>query len=131
MDFQKNAVKGILAAAIIGFSLTLTCVAQDAGASQPDNTNVNRRDSDQSRVTSDQQNNNDTDRKLTQQIRQSIMQDKSLSTYAHNVKIITQNGMVTLKGPVHSAEEKQAVEAKAAAVAGDGKVNSQLEIKSN
>ena len=51
------------------------------------------------------------------------MQDKSLSTYAHNVKIITQNGMVTLKGPVHSAEEKQAIESKATAVAGDGKVS--------
>jgi hyperosmotically inducible protein len=57
------------------------------------------------------------------------VQDKSLSSYAHNVKIIAQNGMVTLKGPVRSVEEKSAVEAKAAEVAGADKVTSQLEVK--
>ena len=57
------------------------------------------------------------------------MEDKSLSTYAHNVKIISQNGMVTLKGPVRSDEEKSAVEAKAAEIAGKDKVTSQLEVK--
>ena len=57
------------------------------------------------------------------------MKDKSLSTYAHNVKIITQNGVVTLKGPVRSEEEKQAVEAKAKEIAGPGKVTSDLEVK--
>jgi hyperosmotically inducible periplasmic protein len=131
MKVSMKQANRLLALIVIGFSFSLLCAAQDAAAPQPDNTKVNQRDSDQSRVTSDQQNNNDMDRKLTQQIRQSIMQDKSLSTYAHNVKIITQNGMVTLKGPVRSAEEKQAIETKAAAVAGDGKVNSQIEIKSN
>jgi osmotically-inducible protein OsmY len=57
------------------------------------------------------------------------MKDKSLSTYAHNVKIITQNGQVTLKGPVRSEEEKNTVEAKATEVAGENKVTSQLAIK--
>ncbi len=56
---------------------------------------------------------------MTQQIRRSIMADKSLSTYAHNIKIISQNGAVTLKGPVKSDDEKKAVVAKAVAVAGD------------
>ena len=56
------------------------------------------------------------------------MKDKSLSTYAHNVKIITQDGKVTLKGPVRSQDEKTNVEAKAAAIAGDGNVTSEIEI---
>ena len=55
--------------------------------------------------------------------------DKSLSTYAHNVKVITQNGQVTLKGPVRSDEEKRAIEAKAIAIAGENKVTSELDIK--
>ena len=57
------------------------------------------------------------------------MKDKSLSTYAHNVKVISQNGQVTLKGPVRSDEEKRAVEAKAAEVAGQDKVTSELDVK--
>jgi osmotically-inducible protein OsmY len=57
------------------------------------------------------------------------MKDKSLSTYAHNVKIITQNGRVTLKGPVRSEDEKKTVEAKATEVAGENKVTSELDIK--
>ncbi len=62
-------------------------------------------------------------------IRKSIMDDKTLSTYAHNVKVIAQNGKVTLKGPVRSEEEKRAVEQKAAADAGDGNVVSELTVK--
>lgn len=58
------------------------------------------------------------------------MNDKSLSTYAHNVKIIAQNGMVTLKGPVTSEEEKKTIEAKAAEVVGPEKVTNELQVKS-
>jgi hyperosmotically inducible periplasmic protein len=58
------------------------------------------------------------------------MKDKSLSTYAHNVKVIAQNGMVTLKGPVKSEDEKQAVETKAAQIAGSDKVTSEIQIAS-
>ena len=95
----------------------------------PDNTKVNERDRNQNEPTADQQKDNRSDRDITQQIRQSIMKDKSLSTYAHNVKIITQDGQVTLKGPVRSEDEKQAVEAKATEVAGAHKVTSELNIK--
>jgi len=95
----------------------------------PDNTKVNERDRSQTEPTADQQKDNRSDRDITQQIRQSIMQDKSLSTYAHNVKIVTQDGRVTLKGPVRSEDEKKAIEAKATEVAGDGKVTSELDIK--
>jgi hyperosmotically inducible protein len=87
------------------------------------------RDRGQNAPTADQQNANRSDQDITQQIRQSIMKDKSLSTYAHNVKIITQNGQVTLKGPVRSEDEKKTVETKASEVAGENNVTSQLDIK--
>jgi hyperosmotically inducible periplasmic protein len=105
--------------------------AQDSSAQQPapDNTKVNERDKSKAEPTADQQKENQPDRELARQIRRSIVQDKSLSSYAHNVKIIAQNGVVTLKGPVRSDEEKTAVEAKAAEIAGADKVTSQLEVK--
>jgi hyperosmotically inducible periplasmic protein len=97
---------------------------------QPDNTAVNKRDRDRSEPTADQQKSNVSDRDLTKRIRQSIMGDKSLSTYAHNVKVISQNGVVTIKGPVRSEEEKRAIEAKAMDVVGSGgKVNNELSVK--
>lgn len=95
----------------------------------PDNTRVNERDRSRDEPTADQQKDVRSDRDITQQIRQSIVNDKSLSTYAHNVKIITQNGQVTLKGAVRSEDEKKMVEAKATEVAGENKVASQLDIK--
>ena len=94
-----------------------------------DNTQVNQRDQNPNETTADQQKNNQSDIQITQQIRRAIMADQSLSTYAHNVKIITQNGQVTLKGPVQSGDEKKAVESKAAEVAGADKVTSELDIK--
>ena len=104
--------------------------AQDSSQqAPPDNTKVNERDKNKSEPTADQQKDNRSDRDITQEIRQSVMKDKSLSTYAHNVKIISQNGMVTLKGPVRSEEEKSAVEAKATAIVGQEKVTSELEVK--
>jgi osmotically-inducible protein OsmY len=98
---------------------------------QPDNTKVNQQDRAQGAVTADQQKENRTDRDLAQQIRKSVMADKSLSTYAHNVKIIAQNGTVTVKGPVRSDDERKAIVAKAEAVAGNGNVTDQLSVKSN
>ena len=95
----------------------------------PDNTKVNERDKDKSQPTADQQKDNRSDRDITQQIRQSVVNDKSLSAYAHNVKIISENGMVTLKGPVRSDDEKRAVEIKAAEIVGQAKVTSELEVK--
>jgi hyperosmotically inducible periplasmic protein len=83
---------------------------------------------DQSSPTADQQKMNPTDRALAQKIRKSIHDDKNLSTYAHNIKIIAQDGKVTLRGPVRSEDEKNDLQAKAIAVAGDGNVVNQLEI---
>ena len=71
---------------------------------------------------------NPTDCELARQIRRALTKDKSLSTNAHNVKVIAKGGAVTLKGPVNSEDEKKAVEAKAAQIAGSDKVTSQIEI---
>src|ERR1700704_4635222 len=94
--------------------------ADQSSQAAPDNTAKNQRDRSQSEATADQQKENKSDIELARQIRQALVKDKSLSTYAHNIKVIAQNGEVTLKGPVKSAEEKQAIEAKAAEVAGGG-----------
>jgi hyperosmotically inducible protein len=91
----------------------------------PDNTKQNK---DQTNPTADQQKMNPADRALTQKIRKAIHQDTTLSTYAHNIKIISQDGKVTLRGPVRSEDEKANIEAKAVAVAGQGNVTDQLEI---
>jgi hyperosmotically inducible protein len=101
---------------------------QDTPA-QPDNTKKNKRDRMKSEATADQQKENASDRELAAKIRRSIMEDKSLSTYAHNIKIIAQNGTVTLKGPVHTEEEKKAIEAKAAEIAGATNVKSEISVK--
>jgi osmotically-inducible protein OsmY len=89
---------------------------------------MNQGDANKDATTADQQKMNSADRNTTRQIRKSIMQDKSLSTYAHNIKIITQDGKVTLKGPVRTADDKASLEAKAVAVAGADNVTDQLEI---
>ena len=94
----------------------------------PDNTKVNTRDRAKGAVTADQQKENAGDRELTQKIRKSLMADKSLSTYAHNVKVVAQGGQVTLKGPVRTEEEKRNVEAKAVEVAGAGHVVNEISI---
>jgi hyperosmotically inducible protein len=86
---------------------------------KPDNTKTNERDRRSDEDTADQQKMNASDQELTQKIRRSIMDDKSLSTYAQNIKIISQDGTVTLKGPVKSADEKKNVVAKAVAVTGN------------
>ena len=105
-------------------------MAQDASpVPAPDNTSTNKRDRDSSQPTADQQKENRSDKDITRDIRRSIVDDKSLSTYAHNVKIICQNGMVTLKGPVQSEEEKSAIEVKAKEVVGKDNVTSQLEVQ--
>lgn len=95
---------------------------------QPDNSAVNQQDRQKGAITADQQRGTASDRTLTQQIRKSLVKDKSLSTYAHNVKIVSQNGVVTLKGPVRSEEEKRSVEAKAAEVAGRDNVRSEISV---
>jgi hyperosmotically inducible periplasmic protein len=116
-----------LGSLVFGISLMATPIpgSQDPQQTPPDNTKQNK---DQTSPTADQQKMNPADRAITQKIRKSIHQDTSLSTYAHNIKIITQDGKVTLRGPVRSEDEKSNIEAKAIAVAGQGNVTDQLEV---
>lgn len=95
---------------------------------QPDNTEVNERDRNSAALTPMDQRNNQTDLDITQRIRQAVMADDSLSFTAKNVKIITQNGKVTLRGPVGTAQERAAIEAAARKVAG-AQVDNQIEVK--
>ncbi|MGB6393504.1 MAG: BON domain-containing protein [Candidatus Acidiferrales bacterium] len=102
--------------------------SQDQQQAAPDNSKANQNDAGKNATTADRQGMNTSDRDTTKQIRSAIIKDKALSTYAHNVKIITQNGKVTLKGPVRSADEKSAIEEKAVAVAGADNVVNRLTV---
>src|ERR1700678_1950064 len=128
--FPQNTVRGLLLATLLaGASLAGAQTNEQPNNPQADNTKMNQGDRSPNAVTADQQKMNPGDRETTKQIRQAIEKDKSISTYGHNVKVITQNGMVTLKGPVRSEEEKKAIEQKAAQIAGADKVTSEIDIQ--
>jgi len=112
-----------LSAAVVFGSTGMASAAEDA-ASAPDNTKMNK----QGGMTADQQKESPADRKITQKIRQAIIKNKTISQYAHNIKIITVNGAVTLKGPVRTEKEKKIVEKAATQVAGKGNVTSEIEV---
>jgi len=94
-----------------------------------DNTKRNRRDRSSGALTPTDQGNDAASLKVTRQIRQALMADNSLSFTAKNVKIITQNGKVTLRGPVKTTGERDRIEAAARKVAGDLQIDNQIEVK--
>jgi hyperosmotically inducible protein len=100
-----------------------------AQSTKPDNTKNNAADRSTGAPTADTAKNDKSDRQTMQEIRKAIMSDKSLSTDAHNVKVIAQNGKVTLRGPVRSEDERTVVEAAATKVAGAGNVDNQMTVK--
>ena len=114
----------LLACALGGSSLLFGQTPQQPPAA--DNTKTNKTQSTQ--TTADQQKENKADLETTRQIRQLLTKDKVLSTYAKNVKIVTQNGTVTLSGPVRTEDEKKSVEKAATDVAGAGHVKNELQI---
>jgi len=124
---MKNSFMKLAASAALAVLCSVPlAVAQASPQSAPDNSQQNQNHA----KTADSQPNTAADRATTAKVRKAIMEDKGLSTYAHNVKIITMNGQITLKGPVKSEEEKQTIASKAAEVAGSpDKVNNQLSIK--
>lgn len=112
-------------------SVVLASTLYAAGPSadpDADNTVKNEIHNGVNSQSADQQSNASTDVELTRKIRQAVVNDKSLSTYAHNVKIITNNGTVVLKGPVKDSKEKKFIENQAARIAGADKVRSEIEI---
>ena len=123
-----NRLVSSILVCILGLGLSVSAQSTKQQTAPPDNTKVNKRDQDQSRPTAGQQKENRPDREITRLIRRSITQDKDLSTYAKNIKIITQNGDVTLRGPVRSQEEKRTIETKANEVAGASHVKSEIEL---
>jgi hyperosmotically inducible protein len=98
------------------------------GQAAPDNTKSNAQDPDNRSATSDNQPNSAADLDLAQKVRRSIIQDKSLSTYGHNIKIIAVSGTVTLNGVVRSEEEKLRINKEAASIAGDGHVVDRMKV---
>lgn len=130
-----NKPIAVLAAVLVVYSAgvsaqahTATGTMHPATGAQPDNSKSNKLDESNKETTAEDQSNSAGDIDVTKRIRRSLTSDKSLSTYAHNVKIVTVNGKVTLNGVVRSDEEKSAVEMKAAEVAGKGKVTNELKV---
>lgn len=119
-------------------SLSSICQADDSGSMQTatndanqvaaDNSGQNR---DQNSVTAEQQGNSPPDINITKEIRHSVERNDNLSELAKNIKIITVNGAVTLRGPVKTVEEKNTIEQIAQKVAGENNVHNQLDVKNN
>ena len=110
-------------------AFALSAIAQNGTA--PDNTEKNKRDRSGETQTSGDQSNNSNDTKISAAIRRAIVADKSLSATAKNVKVITANETVTLRGPVKTAEEKTKIEQLAQSAAGNAKIDNQLEVKAS
>ncbi len=133
---------------LLRWTLALTCVsafavdtppAASTAASAPqgqatpnvDNTNINGRDKSAATLTPQNQSNRAQDRQTLAAVRRAIVGDKSLSSMAHNVKIIVDGGAVTLRGPVKSEEEKAKVESLVKEVTGITTTDNQLDVKTN
>ena len=106
----------------------LAALAAD-NKTKPDNTAMNQRDRSGETQTSGDQSNSSADLKTTQAIRQALMKDPELSATAKNIKIITNNGQVTLRGPVKNAQEKAKIDQLARSAAGGSKIDDQLDVK--
>jgi hyperosmotically inducible protein len=124
----KGLMKGIILALA---SLSVVSLAALAGneKAKPDNTTINERDRSGETKTSGDQSNSSADLKTTQAVRQALMKDGELSTSAKNIKVITANGQVTLRGPVKTAREKAKIDQLAKSAAGGAKIDNQLDIK--
>jgi osmotically-inducible protein OsmY len=105
---------------------TATATGQDV-----DNSRMNQRDRSDANVTAGDQTNDKADIQVAADVRRAIVKDKSLSTSAHNVKLIARAGTVTLRGPVKSADEKAKVEQIAGTVAGVKQVQNDLDVKAD
>ena len=108
---------------------TLSAIAQNAP--DADNTKKNERDRSGETQTSGDQSNSQGDVKTTAAIRRAVVKDDSLSSMAKNVKIITANGTVTLRGPVKTDAEKAKIAELAQSAAGNAKIDNQLEVKAS
>ena len=122
-------MKRIVLALTVLSAFSLSALAADNEKTKPDNTATNARDRSGQTLTSGDQSNSSADLKITQAIRQAIMKDSGLSATAKNIKIITTNGQVTLRGPVKTAQEKAKIDQLAKSSAGGAQINDQLDVK--
>lgn len=120
------AVAIALASPVVAVAASTTIPTQQTPPpTRPDNTKVNK----QAGLTADQQSQAKADLAISRKIRRAIVKDKTLSTTAHNCKVITQKGLVTLRGPVNTPAEKDAIGAIALKIAGEGNVTNELAVK--
>ncbi len=117
-----------LVRAVFGAALLFSGVGLHAQTA-PDNTRVNKEDQSANAPNADRAKSNTSDTQVMAHIRRDVVKDKSLSTYAHNVKIVSSHGKVTLRGPVHTEQEKQTIEQYAKKYAGDENVTSEITVK--
>ena len=118
-----------LLAVIVGTLPLVGCAGDSSATSDAaDNTGRNVRDRADNAVTSGDQSESEGDRTLTQRIRQAVVADDALSVTAKNIKIITASGVVTLRGPVKSEQERSKIVGMATTIAGAGKVQNNLEV---
>jgi hyperosmotically inducible protein len=122
-------MKRILLALLSITAFGLTALAADDETALPDNTAKNQRDRSGQTKTSGDQSNSPADLKTTAAIRRALMKDGGLSMTAKNIKIITADGLVTLRGPVKTAEEKTKINQLATSAAPGAKIDNQLEVK--
>jgi osmotically-inducible protein OsmY len=126
---MKRSFRAVLCPFLLSGALLASTATYAAQNRAPDNTAANKKDRDTQQPTADRAKNNRSDRDLEQRIRRDVVHDKSLSTYGHNIKIISDGGKVTLRRPVHSEDEKRAIEDHARKYAGDGNVSNELTVK--
>jgi hyperosmotically inducible periplasmic protein len=108
---------------------TVAALAAPYEKAEPDNTATNERDRSGETKTSGDQSNSSADLKITQAVRQALMKEDDLSMTAKNIKIITADGHVTLRGPVKTAQEKAKIGQLARSAAGGAKIDDELEVK--
>jgi hyperosmotically inducible protein len=125
---QKEPMKRTLLALACLSAFSLAALAGDE-KTKPDNTAINERDRSGETKTSGDQSNSSADLKTTQAVRQALMKDRELSTTAKNIKVITANGQVTLRGPVETAQEKAKTDQLAKSAAGGAQIDNQLDVK--
>jgi hypothetical protein len=127
MTAPRFLIVALAATALLCFAETSTpnSLAQSSSAQAPDNSGQNKNHAD----TADNQTTSKDDRQITAKIRKAIVAQKDLSTYAHNVKIVTVHGEVTLKGPVQTEDEKQKVASLASTVVSSDKIVNDLTVK--
>jgi osmotically-inducible protein OsmY len=130
---QAAITIGLVMSLAGGVAVAQTTPSPPPGKATPiaDNTVMNGRDQANTADTAQSQSNAKADRELLAAVRRSVVKDKSLSTTAHNVKILASNGVVTLRGPVKSDAEKAQIETLARQVAGVTSVQNNLDIKTN